>query len=1130
MKINSNNYASTRQTSLIEEHSNGFRLHKLEVYNWGTFDGKIWAFTPDGDTTLLTGESGSGKSTLVDALVTLLVSPRRIAYNKAADASAKERSISSYVRGYYGQKYAYEGKGTPEALRDSKQYSVLLATLADTIFNKTITLAVFFWFREQQGNPSRFYAVAQRELFVAKDFAGFHGDIKHLKATLRATGSEVFDDYNHYAECYRKALGNLSPQAVDLFQQTISMKKVEALTDFVRSNMLEETDIMEDIDKLLQHYYSLNNAYEAVQRARKQTQLLEPICSNGVQYLKQQDEMDEVGKGRKAIDHWFAALKADLYDQRVAQLEKEGEIAKITVAKDKKLLEDLEAEIKRLNKEIYQNGGDALENLKEELKRREESFNRRQENCTHYSDHAGQLGLSLPESHNDFTRNSQSAETLHQQLPEKKEIAEKRFSDVSVKLENEKNNKKYLDDEIASLKERTSNIPKELITLRQRMCSALSMSEALLPLVGELIEVKDSEIAWEGAIERLLHSFALSVLVSEEHYATVAKWVNEQHLGAKLVYFSTRARSRVPQWIHPDATAGKLAVKQQTPFTEWLTIELSERFSHVCCRDIAMFKKEKHAITLTGQIKSSIRHEKDDRRNLTDRTRYVLGFSNQKKIEVLESRSADLNEVITRIQAEKEIALDLLNTLNTQATALIMLKKFTEFSQLDVQSAKRECMDYMQRIDELSKKENNILSVLKRQCDETEQKKKKQNEKLDASKIKEHDISKDLRDIKEKRRENSSLCETESPLERLAYPYLEKNRTRWLETTVLTLGNSASQEKRFKDRLDKERERLQKSISDLKSEILEGIYEFRHQFPVETRETDNTVESLPDYQRMLNQLLKDDLPKHERKFKELLTSRVLQQIALFQVTLKQQYNKVKTRIEAINRSMRDIDYNPSRYIKLNCEDNPDSEIRNFRVQLKSCTEGVTGEFNDENLATERFLQIKEVIERFQGREKDTEADKRWTKKVTDVRNWFVFSASERWRETDEEYEHYTDSGGKSGGQKEKLAYTILAASLVYNYGLHENYINQSSFRLVVIDEAFLKSSDDSAKFGLKLFAQLKFQLLIVTPLLKISTIEPFIAHVGFVSHDDVEHKSSLMNIPIEVYKEKRKAWEDLQHA
>ncbi len=66
----------------------------------------------------------------------------------------------------------------------------------------------------------------------------------------------------------------------------------------------------------------------------------------------------------------------------------------------------------------------------------------------------------------------------------------------------------------------------------------------------------------------------------------------------------------------------------------------------------------------------------------------------------------------------------------------------------------------------------------------------------------------------------------------------------------------------------------------------------------------------------------------------------------------------------------------------------------------------------------------------------------------------LFSASERWHEDGKEHEHYSDSGGKSGGQKEKLAYTVLAASLAYQFGLESGATRSRSFRFVVIDEAF----------------------------------------------------------------------------
>ena len=87
---------------------------------------------------------------------------------------------------------------------------------------------------------------------------------------------------------------------------------------------------------------------------------------------------------------------------------------------------------------------------------------------------------------------------------------------------------------------------------------------------------------------------------------------------------------------------------------------------------------------------------------------------------------------------------------------------------------------------------------------------------------------------------------------------------------------------------------------------------------------------------------------------------------------------------------------------------------------------------------------------------------------------------------------------------------------------------KSTFRLVTIDEAFLKSSDESAKFGLQLFKQMNFQLLVVTPLLKISTIEPFISHVGFVNYSEVTHESEMQNLTIEEYKDKRQDWRDKQ--
>jgi uncharacterized protein YPO0396 len=142
--------------------------------------------------------------------------------------------------------------------------------------------------------------------------------------------------------------------------------------------------------------------------------------------------------------------------------------------------------------------------------------------------------------------------------------------------------------------------------------------------------------------------------------------------------------------------------------------------------------------------------------------------------------------------------------------------------------------------------------------------------------------------------------------------------------------------------------------------------------------------------------------------------------------------------------------------------------------------------------------------------------------VTDVRNWFVFSASERWGTDNTEKEFYTDSAGKSGGQKEKLAYTILASALAYQFGLDHDAARSRNFRFVMIDEAFGRGSDESARYGLELFRRLDLQLLIVTPLQKIHVIEDYVAHVHLVHNLEGRH-SMVQSLTIEQYRERKAA-------
>ena len=94
-----------------------------------------------------------------------------------------------------------------------------------------------------------------------------------------------------------------------------------------------------------------------------------------------------------------------------------------------------------------------------------------------------------------------------------------------------------LEGELKSLRQRKSQIPRENLNIRDRLARELNLDETDLPFVGELLRVRPEANEWEGAIERLLRSFGLCVLVPEQHYRSVNTYVNKTDLRGRLVYY-----------------------------------------------------------------------------------------------------------------------------------------------------------------------------------------------------------------------------------------------------------------------------------------------------------------------------------------------------------------------------------------------------------------------------------------------------------------------------------------------------------------------------------------------------------------------------------------------------------------
>ena len=1115
--------ASTPGLDFLADDSRvGFRLQRLEVLNWGTFDRCVWRYQLDGRNGLLTGDIGSGKSTLVDAITTLLVPAHRVAYNKAAGAEARERSLRSYVLGHYkSERNEVTGSARPVALRDASSWSVIAGVFRNEGYDQAVTLAQVFWLKDPQGQPLRLFVAAERALDIADDFSGFGSDITALRKRLRSAGCELFDSFPPYAAWFRRRFGIEHEQALELFHQTVSMKSVGNLTDFVRSHMLEPFDVASRIEALIRHFDDLDRAHQAVLKAKRQVDLLTPLVADGERHRALVDEIQGWREAREQLRAYFACLKGELLDRRLELLAEDALRLDAQVERLDRQREAERLDLTRLERALRDQGGDRLEELAAEMRRLTQERDQRQEKARRY-----QALLAHVEDSAAAGEPAQEAGflALQHSIAQRAESLRERITDLDNREREEdfdfrkgREAHQALADEIDSLQRRKSNIDAAQVRIRDALCQALGIAEDELPFAGELIQVRDDERDWEGAAERLLRGFGLALLVPDLHYAAVSQWVERQHLGARLVYFHVRPRRSAPgAALHAQSLVRKLLIRPESPHFEWLEQELRQRFDVACCADAQQFRREARAVTRAGQIKDpGGRHEKDDRSRIDDRSRYVLGWSNADKLrtlrdqrQTLEARLAALGQRIAELQQAR-------GELSGRLLTLARLEEFTRFADIDWRTPARQIAELGEERARLEAA-SDTLQELGRQLQAAQQRLSATEGQRDEARDRRAEVA-TKQAAAEELREQAARLVSDSPLDPAQHARLEAWRAQALGEHHLSVESCDNREqdlrKWLQDRIDAEDKRLAR----LTERIVNAMRGFKEEFKAETVEMDVSLAALPEYERLLQALRGDDLPRFEARFKELLNVNTINEIANFNAQLARERDTIRQRVETINQSLQAIDYNPGRYIRLLALPSPDAEVRDFQQDLRACTEGALTGSADEQYSEAKFLQVKAIIDRFRGREGLSDADRRWTAKVTDVRNGFLFSASERWRADDAEHEHYSDSGGKSGGQKEKLAYTVLAASLAYQFGLEWGAVRSRSFRFVVIDEAFGRGSDESAQYGLRLFQQLNLQLLIVTPLQKIHIIEPFVASVGFV-HNEGGRDSRLRCLSIEEYR------------
>ncbi len=1106
--------SSETVTTESQASAEGFRLARLEVYNWGTFSQRIWSINPSGGTSLLTGANGSGKSTLVDALLTLLVPYQRRSYNLASGSEkVRERDERSYILGAWGkQKNLENNLSRPQYLRQPDAHAVLLAVFANAETQQTVTLAQVLWIEDV---VRKLFVVAPVALSIDEHFR-FQGAPADLRKQLRAYGAEVFQEFAAYGRRFRQMMGFRSEKALDLFNQIVSIKEIGGLNTFVRDHMLEKTDAQARIKQLRDNFENLTKAHESIQVAERQLAILEPLMQDAQKYEEQQGRISEANRCAELLNVYIASRRQTLAEQVIQQARQRLSICQ---ARGETLQHDLE----RLHQQELDLGvainnddvGRQLDRLKHDIETLEQRRREREKQASGYDRLARQSGLAPYTDETTFYATRAQAERLQTEIARELTNVQQERDGYVQQLKQCEDACQELESELASLRQRSSQIPAEDVRIRLRLVEALGLEEGDVPFIGEVLRVRQSEQRWEPAIERLLHGFGRQLLVAESYYPQVSRYVDTTDLRGRLVYHRVKnARSpRHDGRMEANALFHKLEVRPDTPFTSWLTAELIDSFDYLCCDSLEEFQHAGRALTLNGQIRHGLaRHEKDDRSRLGDRRHYILGWSNKEKQQALARE-------LLRVQAERQRVAAAMTKIDarrqeieTKRSLLQLLLAVEHFESIDWRAVVATQQELSQQLRELEQNSQH-LSVLRQQLE---------------------DVKKQYREVQ---RENTGIlresADLEQKIENAEATIAQCGRYLGDDILVREVSILAHIEKDLKElqarekdlvfslvSIDDVRERLrqlyqnrattlQSQLRALDTKIVNGMRDFRSTNVIFEQEMDASLEALEEYRRAYERIRHEDLPRHRRRFKDLLNEKVITDIGSFKAALDMQEDEIRRSIARLNVSLGSIGYTDLTYIQLVCERSRDMRVREFRNLLRDCIPDVAKSRTSE--ANERsFERIRELLQRF-------EEDPRWTTLVTDVRNWLDFSAAELYRENGVQKNYYTDSSGKSGGQKAKLAYTILASAIAYQYGLDQETGRGRTFRFVAVDEAFSKSDEQNARYAMELFRQLDLQLLVITPLDKIHVVEPYITACHFVTNNEEENDSRVYNLTFAEY-------------
>ena len=692
----------THQTNLFNTDPQvaGFKLDYMEVWNWGTFNDKVYRMNPHGNNSLLTGANASGKSTLIDALLALLVPlQNKRFYNQSSGAEKKgNRTDITYFFGNYGQQQEGEAGATSLKLRDKSARSVLLATFNNSD-GRVVTL---FQVRYYSGEELRtVYGMAHKHLTISQNFAAFDSNgvwRKRMEKELNTGSSkrivEFFNGPKAYEEKILLVFGMRSDKALTLFNQIVGVKVLNDLDSFIRDNMLEPREAEEKYKELRENFQNLMDAKTSIEKTKEQIRQLEPIDRLAEDVLLIEKSIKELQSEKYIVSYWFAVRTVKLCQEHLERCKSELRQLDDTIKAnnaEKRRLDEAKSSLEiAINSDSV---GQQIKDIEKEIQNLTERFEERKKKEETYNTLIHKLELPQGVDFSTFQSNKATAQKQKVALQEllDNELAERKRHLQNEKEDIEANIKSHVET-IKYLHEHNNNISGRVAEIRDEIIQHIGATADEIPFTGELIRLKDDEREWESAIERILHNFALWLIVPEKYYRKVNEYVNNHNLRGRIVYqrynYSAALREFANRLAQDNSLLNKIEFKPNARYIDWIEDRLYSEFNYTCVDTLEDFNHiNEKAVTKEGLIKAKGgKHEKDDRPEINRREHYVLGWDNREKIAAIKKEYDNLCRQVTAKNKEIKELDNKRKETEERKEAFSSLLNFDKFDDIDWQS------------------------------------------------------------------------------------------------------------------------------------------------------------------------------------------------------------------------------------------------------------------------------------------------------------------------------------------------------------------------------------------------------------------------------------------------------------